>query len=450
MNSLKEVDLLKNSFYSFHSFETDNVALISSVYPVGVIKNFLMEQFFTELESALKFFLSETTLYTPKITDLFSFRQTADLISMMGKMKEVDDSILNRSFSLLERASSIFSSDEFISTIEDITKTTLSRTRIDFSSQCYGEGDYLLAHDDRLDSRRVAFVLYFVDSSWSRDGDDGGSLEFVTTDHDGLSSSSTENHSLRQQYIPQRNEIAFFKVSTSSFHHVKEILSKKYRISLAGWLHDAASVCDDGCSCNTNGDCFNGVSGNLNSRSSSCSTTSDSDDLININKCNTYPLPCSMDFLYDSFKKIIPSSEVICKGQQEQFHFFHAEPSHPLYLEWLPSFWSPSFKIPFKQVGIPILKIYLKGDWLMEDDFSCCYDGFSGCSVCCLNGGGNDINTKNQNHSINTDINNKFRIVFNFEKKTVYSWKGSLQKGKVLDISDEFCTLTFPHDNEGL
>lgn len=107
---------------------------------------------------------------------------------------------------------------------------------IDFAAQRYDQGDYLLCHDDRLEDRRVAFVLYLVDPSWSGEKD-GGQLEFLYTDPWGRPDGSK-----RQIVVPRWNTLVFFEVAMMSHHQICEILGNLPRLSLAGWFHDSKKI----------------------------------------------------------------------------------------------------------------------------------------------------------------------------------------------------------------
>ena len=43
----------------------------------------------------------------------------------------------------------------------------------------YSRGDYLLCHDDELEGRRIAFILYLVPEDWGPA--DGGGLQLFST-----------------------------------------------------------------------------------------------------------------------------------------------------------------------------------------------------------------------------------------------------------------------------
>jgi hypothetical protein len=133
--------------------------------------------------------------------------------------------------------------------IERITGRRLSPSLLDMSSQHYGYRQFLLTHDDRLDTRRIAYVLYLVPDNWS--AADGGQLDFFLTDWRNEptyphSSSSTSSSSLGpvQRFVPKRGTFVFFEVTMTSHHQVAEVLrqGKNYsdgRLSISGWFHDA-------------------------------------------------------------------------------------------------------------------------------------------------------------------------------------------------------------------
>lgn len=201
-------------------FDDENgPSVLSTVYPVVRMPNFLECGFLSEISQEL-----ENFEYRYRCNDLYRFSQTGDLKS--------------RPSHLLDRLRESLLSDRFIETVERIIHKPLSRKAIDLSSQKYGKNEYLLTHDDRLDSRRVAFVLYLVDEWWSEE--DGGSLDFFPTDWRGLAT-DVKGH---QSFHPQRNTLVFFEVSMASHHQVGVVSSdlKGKRVSIAGWFHDATQT----------------------------------------------------------------------------------------------------------------------------------------------------------------------------------------------------------------
>ena len=147
-----------------------------------------------------------------KESDLFQFQQTFDL-------KTIEHPTLQEFYAF-------FSSQEFIEWIATLTKTKLKRS-IDMSGFIYDATDYLLPHDDRLEKRKIAYVLNLSSGFSKRDG---GELEFFTTN---------QNHPSQpfKKIIPVFNTLTLFEVSPKSFHQVREVTAEKQRLSLGGWFH---------------------------------------------------------------------------------------------------------------------------------------------------------------------------------------------------------------------
>ncbi|CAF99561.1 unnamed protein product, partial [Tetraodon nigroviridis] len=93
----------------------------------------------------------------------------------------------------------------------------------------YEYTDVLLCHDDELEGRRVAFILYLV-PPWR--SSDGGTLDLYSTD------GHFQPQSIVKTLVPLLNTLVLFEVSPVSFHQVAEVLTKdKCRLSLSGWFH---------------------------------------------------------------------------------------------------------------------------------------------------------------------------------------------------------------------
>jgi Rps23 Pro-64 3,4-dihydroxylase Tpa1-like proline 4-hydroxylase len=48
------------------------------------------------------------------------------------------------------------------------------------SAAVYERGDVLLCHDDQLEGRRLAYVIYLVDRDWQKE--DGGTLDLYESE----------------------------------------------------------------------------------------------------------------------------------------------------------------------------------------------------------------------------------------------------------------------------
>jgi len=110
----------------------------------------------------------------------------------------------------------------FIALVEALTGLTLGAATT--SVHAMTQGDYLLAHDDDLDGRRVAFVL-FLTPDWPEDA--GGVLRFSGRDA-GVSS-------IRPEY----NSLALFDVTAGTSHEVGVITpaaGDRARVTISGWF----------------------------------------------------------------------------------------------------------------------------------------------------------------------------------------------------------------------
>ena len=72
--------------------------------------------------------------------------------------------------------------------------------------------DVLLCHDDELEGRRIAYILYLVDEDWT--SADGGNLDLYTVDE------RKQPDRIVTSLVPVWNSIAFFSVTPTSFHQV--------------------------------------------------------------------------------------------------------------------------------------------------------------------------------------------------------------------------------------
>ena len=117
--------------------------------------------------------------------------------------------------------------------LEKVTGIELD-TEIDLFCAKYSYTDHLLCHDDELEGRRIAFIMYFV-KDWTEK--DGGTLDLFDLDELGHPSN------IVQRLVPKTNSMAFFEVTEKSFHQVSEVLTKdKCRLSIGGWFHGAPYV----------------------------------------------------------------------------------------------------------------------------------------------------------------------------------------------------------------
>lgn len=98
-------------------------------------------------------------------------------------------------------------------------------TRLDMSGMRFTDTDYLLCHDDRLERRKVAYILYLSDVKQK----DGGAL---------LLRSIRKPYRVLAKITPKMNRLVLFQVSSKSWHEVDEVRgTHAVRLSLGGWLH---------------------------------------------------------------------------------------------------------------------------------------------------------------------------------------------------------------------
>nr|XP_020661773.1 prolyl 3-hydroxylase OGFOD1 [Pogona vitticeps] len=188
-----------------------NEAVVLDLVPFhhGVIPNFVQDEGF--LEGLQKELLNLD--FHEKCNDLYKFKQSDDL----KKRREPYIAALREV---------LF--EEFRAWLSTVTQVELEPT-IDLSCAKYEYTDALLCHDDELEGRRIAFILYLV-PPW--DENDGGTLDlFSTDDH-------FQPLKILKSLVPSWNSLVFFEVSPVSFHQVSEVVSKeKCRLSVSGWFH---------------------------------------------------------------------------------------------------------------------------------------------------------------------------------------------------------------------
>jgi len=183
--------------------------LTAKPFPHLVLRDFFLPQ---KAEEVLRALTKEQ--WTPKHADLFSFQQTHDLQSSRNP--------------IMQEYYHFFSSKAFRDLIASITNTHPLRS-IDAAGQIYSSGDYLLPHDDRLEGRKIAYVLNLTKGFAARDG---GQLDFFA-----VNPKTGHPTAIVRSFTPRFNTLILFKVSPRSFHQVREVITDKQRISIGGWFH---------------------------------------------------------------------------------------------------------------------------------------------------------------------------------------------------------------------
>ncbi len=169
-----------------------------------VMPRFLVTAVYIQLRQAL---LQEP--FELKSSDLFEMYQTKDLRTASGILKEFQ---------------AFLSSRQMHNCIKNVTGIS-TKGSVDASGSLYKNTQYLLPHDDRLESRKVAFMLYCS----SLRTKEGGQLDMFSSDQ--------HNPTLVQQsYCPEENTFIIFEVSHKSWHQVREVIDAN-RFSIGGWFH---------------------------------------------------------------------------------------------------------------------------------------------------------------------------------------------------------------------
>jgi len=140
--------------------------------------------------------------------DLFTFWQTNDLAHTKNATLRAFRAFLN--------------SREFLTLLSYITGENLSK-ELDISGFIYSDTDHLLPHDDKLEGRKIAFVVQLT-KNWA--AKDGGQLDLF------------KDNKIAKSYVPTWNSFDIFTVKPgTTMHQVREVVTDKKRVTLAGWFH---------------------------------------------------------------------------------------------------------------------------------------------------------------------------------------------------------------------
>lgn len=214
--STKFQEEFKKYWNSQSDFQNADFEVISKPFKICRISNFLKNERFIE---TLKCEL-ENYEHQRKSTDLYQFEKTNDLFDASDNYSKM----LYQSFE-----------KDLTSWMERNTSIKLNGT-ISMSSARYYETDYLLCHDDNMDDRRIAYILY-LSKGWTEE--DGGALELFDMDKHGAPLKVVKS------LIPEYNSLVFFEVIGNSYHQVAEVITDdKCRWSVNGWFHGPLEECN--------------------------------------------------------------------------------------------------------------------------------------------------------------------------------------------------------------
>ena len=174
-------------------------------FPHILIHGFLQKKEYAAVDHAL-----QKEKFSLKNSDLFQFQQTADLRTAEQETLRTFQKWLSSQHAL------IFS----------VTKKK-TKGQVDAFGSLYSDTDYLLPHDDRLESRKVAFILYF--STLSRKN--GGALCLYSSH-----GRPTKPTATTRRYQPKENLLVLFPVTRTSWHSVSEVVGNVKRYAIGGWF----------------------------------------------------------------------------------------------------------------------------------------------------------------------------------------------------------------------
>ncbi|CAN8004277.1 unnamed protein product [Ixodes hexagonus] len=201
---------IQEAFHHQKPCEIENVAeLIPKPFNFCLLHHFLVGN--DNVES-LKNELFDIDFHQ-KNNDLYKFQQSDDLQQFDTPYIEAFRNCLT---------------EKMVPWLRDVTGIPLDG-KISLTCSKYSHTDILLCHDDELEGRRIAFILYLT-PNWNES--DGGALDLFDVD------SHNCPRDVVHSVVPRYNSLAFFEVSPVSFHQVAEVLSEdKVRLSIGGWFH---------------------------------------------------------------------------------------------------------------------------------------------------------------------------------------------------------------------
>ena len=185
-------------------------------FPHLSIRNFVDSDYLTQVLDEIKILD-----FNEKNNDLYYFSQSNDLKTittpLISKLREV-----------------LYSKEmcKIMAEISDIELFGLdNESKPDLFAAVYNDTNRLLCHDDELEGRRIAYILYLVPEDWTEE--DAGHLDLFNRDEvTGLPTS------IGKSLLPRWATFSFFEVSEASYHQVREVLSaNKNRVSIGGWFH---------------------------------------------------------------------------------------------------------------------------------------------------------------------------------------------------------------------
>jgi Rps23 Pro-64 3,4-dihydroxylase Tpa1-like proline 4-hydroxylase len=171
-----------------------------------LIENFFQEKTLIEFEHILK-----TLEYKSQSCDLYEFTRSEDLTNF-SKTNTIINSFVDK-LKIFEESFNMKLNKNFISIHSLILKKT----------------DYLLVHDDKVEKRKIAFILNLSTLSKNekeKGEDDGGCLNLYD-----------KNLKKVKSIYPKRGNLVAFEVSKDSFHSISEVKKDITRLTIGGWFY---------------------------------------------------------------------------------------------------------------------------------------------------------------------------------------------------------------------
>lgn len=213
LNSLTVHDIVNNSYLDVSKL--DNIKQQYNdhkPYRLIVLDIFLDSSYAIQLRNELL----ELNYYIKK-NDLYHFMQSNDLTNTSDRIRPLH---------LIDKIVDILYSNTLRQSLSYITGIELSEhtSSVSVSAAIYADTHHLLCHDDELQGRRIAYILYMLDDTagpWTIDK--GGLLQIYNTDSQG------HPCDIVKEYIPKFNTMILFEVTEHSYHRVSEVITKLHQ-----------------------------------------------------------------------------------------------------------------------------------------------------------------------------------------------------------------------------
>lgn len=175
-------------------------------FPHIQISEFLGQDAFEKLVHSLS-----NEQFEHKENDLFSLAQT--------------QALQNSQDETIQEFITFMNSKQLREWMKKLTDVQTTPGELDIFGAIYQDTDYLLPHDDQLEDRKIAWILYLTTLT----PEQGGALALYDEQE------KMPNNTIKA-YQPIANSLALFTVSPESWHEVEEVTDQTHRVSIGGWL----------------------------------------------------------------------------------------------------------------------------------------------------------------------------------------------------------------------